>query len=856
MNVFRLNNRACQRPHRKKQGRATLAWLLIFIFTVSLVASPLGSAAAANTTPRSAVLTSLEGSVMVQPDGKAFSLPARTGQKLETGDRIITGRDGRAEITFDDGSVSRISPDSRLDFLALYRDGTDGSETTFLGIQWGSLWNNTKDVVTRNSRFEVNTPTAIAGVRGTSFMVRVLKSQTDVETLIRAYSGQLGAAPGEAENGLPAPPAAEVLINPYEQATLTFVDLLPDAADPIDVMDVDDFEKDNLVEDIPVAYVEVETEVKGILVEQVEGDIREGRAALAYLTAELQALARELDKTVDEDKRAELIALQQLVNAEMESRQEMLQSLEDELNELSAAKATLEKLRQEIRDALPVIPLEEINRQIKEGARFIRKQDKEKQPEQQLRQQQLDTARETAEAAGKEAAEQVEKQGLKPLLEEARGAVTPEMLEALGEAKTREDFEGKLDAALEQAFTEPEPEPEPERETTPPPVDDSRDDYNDYTPDPDPQPDPDPAPDPTPVVNINPINAQTVVAGEQTDIAVTTNATLLSATSANPAFAEVTVQPDQKIRIKGIAPGTTTITVTGSRSGYQSASISFQITVTAPLPTTYSLTIAVAGEGSTIPEAGLHRYPENTVVNLNAQPAENWQFDRWVLQYEQNSQKASIRLKKLDNGLIYHDSEIDITITDNIIATAYFVEDTPPVNVSVTGVTLNQSTLNLQVGETAQLEAIITPPDATNKAVSWASSNISVATVSNTGLVTAMEAGSATITVTTEDGAFTASCAITVTETTPADTADLTIRFGALQFTSVEVTSSTVSGAAKFSLSPSTNIVDFSTEIVFLYTSPIVVKLYAADGSTVLASSSISLPSYAQGSTVNITITF
>ena len=79
----------------------------------------------------------------------------------------------------------------------------------------------------------------------------------------------------------------------------------------------------------------------------------------------------------------------------------------------------------------------------------------------------------------------------------------------------------------------------------------------------------------------------------------------------------------------------------------------------------------------------------------------------------------------------------------------------------VTSVSLNKSTATLTEGETLTLTATVNPSNATNKNVSWKSSNTSVATVSN-GKVTAVKAGSATITVTTEDGGKTATCSVTV----------------------------------------------------------------------------------------------
>ena len=84
-----------------------------------------------------------------------------------------------------------------------------------------------------------------------------------------------------------------------------------------------------------------------------------------------------------------------------------------------------------------------------------------------------------------------------------------------------------------------------------------------------------------------------------------------------------------------------------------------------------------------------------------------------------------------------------------------------PATISVTGVSLDQSALTLTEDGTETLTATITPDNATNKNVTWKSDNANVATVQN-GTVNAVGAGEATITVTTEDGNKTATCAVTV----------------------------------------------------------------------------------------------
>jgi uncharacterized protein YjdB len=89
--------------------------------------------------------------------------------------------------------------------------------------------------------------------------------------------------------------------------------------------------------------------------------------------------------------------------------------------------------------------------------------------------------------------------------------------------------------------------------------------------------------------------------------------------------------------------------------------------------------------------------------------------------------------------------------------------------IAVTGVTLNKTAETLNIGKTLSLKATVAPANATNPAITWSTSDEAVATVSETGLVTAVSVGTATITVTTEDGGFTATCEITVTDDTGMD---------------------------------------------------------------------------------------
>ncbi len=118
----------------------------------------------------------------------------------------------------------------------------------------------------RNSRFEVNTPAAVASVRGTQFYINV---ESFLDTIVRVYTGLVGLAPAPEEQSedvdddggdpIPPPPPSgqETSVKPFQQILFT-TDVTPPPPVPLDALAVDDFEKDNLVEDFPVAYVEIE----------------------------------------------------------------------------------------------------------------------------------------------------------------------------------------------------------------------------------------------------------------------------------------------------------------------------------------------------------------------------------------------------------------------------------------------------------------------------------------------------------------------------------------------------------------------------------------------------------------------
>ena len=120
-----------------------------------------------------------------------------------------------------------------------------------------------------------------------------------------------------------------------------------------------------------------------------------------------------------------------------------------------------------------------------------------------------------------------------------------------------------------------------------------------------------------------------------------------------------------------------------------------------------------------------------------------------------------------DSGVVTAVKEGMATITaatpNNLTATCEVT--VKPLVVEAEGVTLDKTTLNLTEGETATLLATVSPENTTDKTVTWTSSDATVASVNTGGVVTAIKAGTSTITVSTTSG-LTATCDVTVKATT------------------------------------------------------------------------------------------
>ena len=151
---------------------------------------------------------------------------------------------------------------------------------------------------------------------------------------------------------------------------------------------------------------------------------------------------------------------------------------------------------------------------------------------------------------------------------------------------------------------------------------------------------------------------------------------------------------------------------------------------------------------------------EGTTVQLSAtvSPAGANQEVEWA---SQNTSVAKVDDNGLVTGIAKGTTRIYARSTEYPDQQGY-CEVTVTQDATLKGISLSPSELTLTIGQTSTLTVIYTPEYAANKKVSWASSNGDVATVSDEGKVIAIKEGTATITATSEEGGYTARCAVTV----------------------------------------------------------------------------------------------
>ena len=202
---------------------------------------------------------------------------------------------------------------------------------------------------------------------------------------------------------------------------------------------------------------------------------------------------------------------------------------------------------------------------------------------------------------------------------------------------------------------------------------------------------------------------------------------------------------DSKGVVTAVKPGTATITASAKgKDGDVKATCTVKVTA------------AVTGVSLDRSDASL-KVGESLTLTATVSPAEATKRD--VTWSSSDTSVATVSDTGVVSAVKAGSATITATTAEGGFKATCNVKVSAP---SVTGVSLDRSEASLKVGESVALSATVSPSDASNRNVTWSSSDSSVASVDGSGVVSAAKAGKATITVTTEDGGFKASCTVTV----------------------------------------------------------------------------------------------
>ena len=200
-------------------------------------------------------------------------------------------------------------------------------------------------------------------------------------------------------------------------------------------------------------------------------------------------------------------------------------------------------------------------------------------------------------------------------------------------------------------------------------------------------------------------------------------------------------------KVTALKPGTTTITVSTADGGK-------------------TATCAVTVEAKKIPVTGVTLDKEETglvegeEVTLVATLAPENATEKTVEWSSSDEKVATVKDGKV-TAVAPGTATITVKTVDGS-KTATCKVTVEKKGIPVNKVTLNKTTQTLEIGSEVTLVATVSPSNATNKKLTWSSSNSEVATVDQNGKVKAVKAGTSSITVTTEDGGKKATCAVTV----------------------------------------------------------------------------------------------
>ncbi|WP_017756669.1 FecR domain-containing protein [Calidifontibacillus oryziterrae] len=308
-----------------KRAKALVSFLLLF----SLLIPAFYQANAA----RVAVIKEVRGEVFVKKGNGTREFNAKEGMSLSEGDSVRTVKKSSANIVYDDGSKTTIAPSSKLTVAKL--KNKDAGNQTKVKVVSGKVWNSVKSLSNANDEYDVETPTAVMGVRGTHFLVTTdpITGQTSVSvldgTIGVSQNSDIGNSSGSSDGPGDRTNTAEQLV--------TFNQTLSTETIHAPLSDAKELDVQQLVEQVePEVIVEIIQDLTKTIQEKQKQALENHELFEQTEQFDLLENALELSKTAAELAKIQANVLSE-INRSSAIREEVEQLLQSRFNETIAS---------------------------------------------------------------------------------------------------------------------------------------------------------------------------------------------------------------------------------------------------------------------------------------------------------------------------------------------------------------------------------------------------------------------------------------------------------------------------------------------------------------------------------------
>jgi len=138
-----------------------------------------------------AIVTRLDGSALVFVKGAKAGTPLKKNDKIKRGQEVKVGERSRIELKYPDGTIMRFAERSVIRMEDISYDSKTQNKKVRVDLGSGKIWANVKKLVTSDSKVEVKTVNAVAGVRGTVYRVNV---EEDNSAMVKVYDGAVNVS--------------------------------------------------------------------------------------------------------------------------------------------------------------------------------------------------------------------------------------------------------------------------------------------------------------------------------------------------------------------------------------------------------------------------------------------------------------------------------------------------------------------------------------------------------------------------------------------------------------------------------------------------------------------------------------